>query len=518
MGFPEVKKLYQALYRTWRPKTFDDVISQSHITTALQHQLRDGKTAHAYLFTGSRGTGKTTCARILAKAVNCLHPNPDGSPCLTCDICKDAERGALSDIVEIDAASNNSVDDVRDLREGTVYLPERCRYKVYIIDEVHMLSASAWGALLKVMEEPPEYVKFILATTEVHKVPATIVSRCQRYDFHRIRTEDIAARLRYIAKEENIPLEPDGADMLARLSDGGMRDGLSLLDQCAGVGEPITAELVTRTAGVAGREHIFSILEALENEDGGKALTEVGTLYDQSKDMVRLCDEILEQLRNMMLLKSGAGGQDLLTCLPDEVDSLRALTDKISLQRIFSWIHALQDCRERMQNRPGKRVELEMTLLRMAVPERAAAPTPVQPAAAPQQTPRAPEPEPQAPPVQQRATQNMGAEKTTNVQPFTLWPEVLEAYQKVNPAVSGCLSGSTAYTSGDLLLIVTENPFFLQLLKKPENAQSLGQVLHDITGVDYKIRAKCTANKKKTSKAQDLLQKAKDEGIETKEI
>ena len=196
--------MYQALYRKWRPRSFDDVISQPHITTALRNQIREEKTAHAYLFTGSRGTGKTTCARILAKTVNCEHRTPEGNPCLECDICREAERGALSDIVEIDAASNNSVEDIRDLREGTVYLPERCRYKVYIIDEVHMLSPSAWGALLKVMEEPPEYVKFILATTEVHKVPATIISRCQRYDFHRIRTADIAARLEYIAGEEQL--------------------------------------------------------------------------------------------------------------------------------------------------------------------------------------------------------------------------------------------------------------------------------------------------------------------------
>ena len=355
--------MYQALYRKWRPRSFDDVISQPHITTALRNQIREEKTAHAYLFTGSRGTGKTTCARILAKTVNCEHRTPEGNPCLECDICREAERGALSDIVEIDAASNNSVEDIRDLREGTVYLPERCRYKVYIIDEVHMLSPSAWGALLKVMEEPPEYVKFILATTEVHKVPATIISRCQRYDFHRIRTADIAARLEYIAGEEQLSLEPEAAQLIAHLSDGGMRDALSLLDQCASGGEAITAASVTAAAGVAGRDSVFAILEAVQAQDAAKALEYTGALYDQSKDMVRLCDELLEQLRNMMLLKAGTGQPDLLTCLPDELPRLEQLAQKPSLDTILWQIAQLQDCRERMQRNQNKRVELEMLLL-----------------------------------------------------------------------------------------------------------------------------------------------------------
>ena len=222
--------MYKALYRKWRPLTFDDVISQQQTTETLKNQITSEKTAHAYLFTGSRGTGKTTCARILAKAVNCRSMK-DGNPCLECDICRDADTGALTDIIEIDAASNNGVDDIRDLRDGAVYMPERGKYKVYIIDEVHMLSPSAFNALLKIMEEPPAYVKFILATTEIHKVPATIASRCQRYDFRRIKPDDIASRLTYIAQQENIDLTPDGAALIARLADGGMRDAVSLLDR-----------------------------------------------------------------------------------------------------------------------------------------------------------------------------------------------------------------------------------------------------------------------------------------------
>ena len=245
----EVTVIYKALYRKWRPLSFDDVISQPHITTTLKNQIKSGRTAHAYLFTGSRGTGKTTCARIFAKAVNCLDES-DGNPCLECSVCHDADNFALSDIIEIDAASNNGVDDIRGLRDGAAYTPERCRYKVYIIDEVHMLTPNAFNALLKIMEEPPEYVKFILATTEVHKVPATISSRCQRFDFRRILPDDITKRLLYIADQENISLDEKAARFIAKLSDGGMRDALSLLDQCAAFSSNIDSDTFSAAAGI----------------------------------------------------------------------------------------------------------------------------------------------------------------------------------------------------------------------------------------------------------------------------
>ena len=500
--------MYQALYRKWRPRSFDDVISQPHITTALRNQIREEKTAHAYLFTGSRGTGKTTCARILAKTVNCEHRTPGGNPCLECDICPGAGRGALSDIVEIDAASNNSVEDIRDLREGTVYLPERCRYKVYIIDEVHMLSPSAWGALLKVMEEPPEYVKFILATTEVHKVPATIISRCQRYDFHRIRTADIAARLEYIAGEEQLSLEPEAAQLIAHLSDGGMRDALSLLDQCASGGEAITAASDTAAAGVAGRDSVFAILEAVQAQDAAKALEYTGALYDQSKDMVRLCDELLEQLRNMMLLKAGTGQPDLLTCLPDELPRLEQLAQKPSLDTILWQIAQLQDCRERMQRNQNKRVELEMLLLQLAVPKVA---VPVSPAvtAAPQTTQSAPAAEPAAAEPEQKPL------TAAEIQPVNNWADILAAYQAVNPAVSGSLAESSAYVAGNNLLIVAKNRFFLTLLKNKENALSLRETVKQFLGAEYNIRAKCSEPEEQISKAQNLLQKAMDSHLDT---
>ena len=334
---------YQALYRKYRPKDFSDVKGQDHIVKTLSNELQSQRIGHAYLFCGTRGTGKTTVAKIFAKAVNCEHP-VDGSPCGECTMCKNIAAGTSMNVIEIDAASNNGVDNIREIREEVSYRPTEGRYKVYIIDEVHMLSPSAWGALLKVMEEPPEYVKFILATTEVHKVPATIISRCQRYDFHRIRTADIAARLTYIAGEENLSLDPAAAQLIAHLSDGGMRDALSLLDQCASGGDAITAASVTAAAGVAGRDSVFAILEAVQAQDAAKALEVTGALYDQSKDMVRLCDELLEQLRNMMLLKSGSGQPELLTCLPDEQQRLEELTRQPSLDTILRQIALLQDC------------------------------------------------------------------------------------------------------------------------------------------------------------------------------
>ena len=466
--------MYKALYRTWRPMSFDDVISQPHITETLQNQVRTGKTAHAYLFTGSRGTGKTTCARILAKAVNCPHA-VNGNPCLECDICKDADRGILSDVIEIDAAS-------------------------------HMLSGSAWGALLKVMEEPPAYVKFILATTEMHKVPATILSRCQRFAFHRIRLEDIAARLRYIAEKEQIPLA-EGADLqIARCADGGMRDAISLLDQCAAVSEgAITPEAVAEAAGVSGRAPLFRILEDVLQNRLGDALKEVDALYQGSKDMARLCEELTEQLRNMMLLKAGNVPEELLSCLPEELPQLRELTSPVTMEQILRAISVLQDCRERMQRNPGKRTELELALIRLTLP--ATVQTPL--AAVQQAEVSTQSPAPQPTPTPAQTTQEQ-------IQPVSQWADILEAYRSVNPAVSGSLAESDAYIRGGTLLIVAKNPFFLTLPKNHENARSLGDTVRQILGQEYKILAKCSnPAQTEVSPVQTLLQKAKDSNLET---
>ena len=360
--------MYQALYRKWRPRTFDDVISQPHITTTLKNQIQSGKTAHAYLFTGSRGTGKTTCARIFAKAINCLHAT-DGNPCQQCEICRDAEAFSLSDIIEIDAASNNGVDDIRELRDGAVYTPERCKYKVYIIDEVHMLSQSAFNALLKIMEEPPAFVKFILATTEIHKVPATIVSRCQRFDFRRILPEDITARLLYIAGEEQLTLDAQAARLIARLSDGGMRDALSLLDQCAAYDSNITLDTVSAAAGIAGRDALFDLLDAMTQSDPAKAVRILDELYAKSKDMLRLCEELIAQLRNVMLLHVTNGDTSLLACMPEEITRLEGIRSAMPLQQVIDRLSVLQACNERLGRAINKRVELELCLIRLCSPQ-----------------------------------------------------------------------------------------------------------------------------------------------------
>ncbi len=374
----EVYKIYQALYRKWRPKSFDDVVSQPAVTKTLKNQIASGKTAHAYLFTGSRGTGKTTCARIFAKAINCLDPH-DGEPCLECSVCKAAENGALSDIIEIDAASNSRVDDIRELREGVSFTPESCKYKVYIIDEVHMLSPGAFNALLKTMEEPPEHVKFILATTEVHKVPETIVSRCQHFDFNRIKTEDIVARLNYIASCEGFSLDDDAALMIARLSDGGMRDALSLLDRCSAYSENITSAVVSNAAGIAGRDYLFSLLEAIADRDTAGAVAQVDELHGRSKDLKLLCGELLEMMRNLMLIRSTHGAQELVMCTADEYKRLSETAEKMPLERIFSCIMLLQQTSDRFARAANKRIELEMCMVRLcsdnASPSKTAAQT-----------------------------------------------------------------------------------------------------------------------------------------------
>ena len=312
--------MYRALYRKWRPQRFEDVVGQRAIVTALKNQITADRVGHAYLFTGVRGTGKTTCAKIFAKAVNCLHP-VNGDPCGECEICRGIDNGSLLDVVEMDAASNNGVDDIRDLRDETAYTPSACRYKVYIIDEVHMLSTAAFNALLKTLEEPPAHVIFILATTEIQKVPATILSRCQRYDFTRIGPEDIARRVEYIAGEEKLELTPEGVELIARLADGALRDALSSLDTCAGVTARIDADVVRRMAGVTDRSYLFRISDAIQAQDGAAALAQLAQLRQQSVDVKRLTEELIAHYRALMLAAL-PGGQSLLSGVSPEEEAL----------------------------------------------------------------------------------------------------------------------------------------------------------------------------------------------------
>ena len=423
--------MYRALYRKWRPQRFEDVVGQRAIVTALKNQITAGRVGHAYLFTGVRGTGKTTCAKIFAKAVNCLHP-VNGDPCGECEICKGIDNGSLLDVVEMDAASNNGVDDIRDLRDETAYTPSACQYKVYIIDEVHMLSTAAFNALLKTLEEPPAHVIFILATTEIQKVPATILSRCQRYDFTRIGPEDIARRVEYIAGEEKLELTSDGAELIARLADGALRDALSILDTCAGVTAKIDADVVRRMAGVTDRSYLFQISDALEAQDAAAALAQLAQLRQQSVDVKRLTEELIAHYRALMLAAL-PGGQALLSGVSPEEEALYLQKGPEMGQReAIRAIRTLGTALEHMTRGSDQRIELELALFSLseppqqmqaaavqAAPVRAAQPeaprpfaaavqpfasAPVQsaPAATAPQTPAAAEP---APAVQQTSPQ-----------------------------------------------------------------------------------------------------------------
>jgi len=360
---------YQALYRKYRPQTFDDVSGQLAVTQTLKTQLMSGRMSHAYLFTGSRGTGKTSCAKILAKAVNCLNPD-NGNPCNCCSACQAIDSGSCMDVLEIDAASNNGVDNVRDLRDDAVYTPSQVKMRVYIIDEVHMLSISAFNALLKIIEEPPEHLLFILATTELHKVPATILSRCQRFSFRRISQEDIAARLQYVAYQESIDLDDGAARVLARLADGGMRDGLSLLDQCASAttGE-LTAERVYTCLGIAGEQKCGELLGYIAAHDTKKALELFNRLYTDGKDLSALLDELACLCRDLLVLKTAGGaGITMLSGIASDREAME-LTKVLSAPELVRMMNLIQSTLSGFTRNASRRMDAELCILEMSQPE-----------------------------------------------------------------------------------------------------------------------------------------------------
>ena len=361
--------MYQALYRKYRPQTFDDVVGQMAITQTLKTQLQTGKLSHAYLFTGSRGTGKTTSAKILAKAVNCEN-SVDGNPCNCCDACRSIDDGSCMDVLEIDAASNNGVDNVRSLRDDAIYSPSQVRKRVYIIDEVHMLSLSAFNALLKIIEEPPEHLLFILATTELHKVPATILSRCQRFSFRRISQEDIAARLQYVAYQENIELEAEAARVLARLADGGMRDGLSLLDQCASAttGE-LTAQKVYACLGIAGIQDCGKLMEHISRQDTAAALAMVSHYYAEGKDMGALMDELACLTRDLMILKTAPKeGISMLSGIATDQQAM-ALSNVFSFGELVRMLNLIQQTVAGFTRSISRRLDVETCIVNLCRPE-----------------------------------------------------------------------------------------------------------------------------------------------------
>ena len=361
--------MYQALYRKYRPQTFDDVVGQQSVTQTLKNQMMNNRLSHAYLFTGTRGTGKTSCAKILAKAVNCEDPQ-DGNPCNCCAACRSIDSGACMDVLEIDAASNNGVDNVRSLRDDAIYTPAEVKKRVYIIDEVHMLSISAFNALLKIIEEPPEHLLFILATTELHKVPATILSRCQRFSFRRLLPEDIADRLNYIAYREHIDLEPAAAAFLARLADGGMRDAVSLLDQCASAATgTVTTESVCQTIGLAGSRRTAEMMQAIAAHDAAAVLRIFNEEYAQGKDLAAMLDELCSVARDLLVLRTAPkGGVSLISGICTEQE-LSALMNQYSPGELLRMTNLLRDAAAGFRDSANRRVDAELCLIRLCSPE-----------------------------------------------------------------------------------------------------------------------------------------------------
>ena len=511
--------MYRALYRKWRPRRFADVVGQQPIVTALQNQIAAGRIGHAYLFTGTRGTGKTSCAKIFAKAVNCLDTtSPD--PCGECAVCKGIDEGTVLDVSEIDAASNNSVDDIRDLRDETAYLPAMCRYKVYIIDEVHMLSTSAFNALLKTMEEPPEHVIFILATTEVQKVPATILSRCQRYDFARITAKDIAGRLEYVAGEEKIELDPAAAELIGRLADGAMRDALSILDTCAGVSNTVDEALVRRMAGVTDRQYLFEISDAIAAGDSVKALEEIARLRQQSVDMRRLCMELAAHYRNLMLCALPGGNELLTGTSPEEEAAYQARKDFPQRQAVRA-INAFGAALEKMARGTDQRIELELAVFSLTQPEAApatvvqaaapaaqpfaAAPTPFVATAAapgpvtipPVQEAGTPPPvvgeppvfEPELPPLPapapapapQKAARPKPSAPVGPPQPFPQWSAVLEVIAESDAMLYSFLQGTRAYYDGRRVLFECSDAFRDYIKKNKDVSKQIKETIYQVT-------------------------------------
>ncbi len=503
--------MYQVLYRKWRPRCFADVAGQEHITTTLANEIVSGKVSHAYLFTGSRGTGKTTCAKIFAKAVNCLNP-VDGNPCNECEICRGIDDGTILDVIELDAASNNGVDNIRDIIEESNFTPVNARYRVYIIDEVHMLSTGAFNALLKTLEEPPEHVKFVLATTEVHKIPSTILSRCQRFDFHRITPEAIAKRVKYVAGQENIDIDDDAAFLIARIADGALRDALSLLDRCSGVGNKITTENVSAAAGLAEKGYLFSLVDAVKNRDVSSAFDLINTLHNNACDMERLCTELLNHFRNLLIVKTVKSPESLIICVDEDLNLYKNQAVDFSLQNILYCLSVIESGLIALKNSINKRIETEMTVVRLCSPEfsddnsaliqrierlenmlKNGVKIETAPVKETKQTSEKEVKEvkkeevalPEPPPAEKE--EKSESENTSVDSPFTVWGDVLQEINQTDRPLTGILAGSSAFVRGEHLLIKCDNPTFPQFIKTGIHAGALRDAVLKVTGRKYRL-------------------------------
>ena len=536
--------MYQVLYRKYRPKVFSDVVGQEHITSTLSKEIETGKISHAYLFTGSRGTGKTTCAKILSKAVNCLNP-VDGNPCNECEICKGLDSGAILDVVEIDAASNNGVDSIRDIRDEINFTPASCKYRVYIIDEVHMLSIGAFNALLKTLEEPPPHVKFILATTEVHKLPVTIVSRCQRFDFKRVTPEAMKQRMEYIASCEGFSADEEALSLIARIADGGMRDALSLLDQCTGHGKHITADIVCEVAGMTGKDHLFRLAGAAAESNAGKALETVNELHSNSCDMERLCSDLINHFRNLMIVKIVKSASDILVCTAEELEHYKNQSGKFTLENILYCISLLQNSMANIKWGVNRRIEMEMAMIKLCSPALSSdneallrrisdlehkiktgaisVSTPAETAS--EAKPSVPETQEASgvkgepnPSATAEAVPRTDGEEETSID----WAEVLSELTKTNMPLWGVLTGSQAVIRGDYVLIKSENPTLSAFIKTGGNARDVKEAVFRVTGKKYRLglysgnpsaKSNAPVSREQKDPLQNLISKAKDMGI-----
>ncbi len=519
--------MYQALYRKWRPQDFSAVYGQPHVTKTLQNQLCSGRISHAYLFTGSRGTGKTTCAKILSKAVNCLSP-VDGNPCNECEICRGIDNGSILDVIEIDAASNNGVDNIRDLREEANFTPANAKYRVYIIDEVHMLSIGAFNALLKTLEEPPSHVIFILATTEIHKLPSTILSRCQRFDFKRIAPEDITSRLLYVAEKENVNLTENAANLIARIADGGMRDALSLLDRCFAMGTDIDENAVSDAAGIAGTIHLFSFSEYVANGDFTSSLKLVSKLHNESCDIDSLCTELTLHFRNLMVAKTVSECEGLIVCSKDELASLKERAASLKLSKILECIEILEQTSKNIKNAANKKIQLEAAVIKMCAPSSAgssipegleerilkleemlsngirpaAAPAPVSsPAPAPVPEPKKPEPMPEPvreePKPEFREPEKAPEPAPTSAPPaeqgdipdgpFVNWPDVLDKIKLYDIPLFGIMANTTAMIRNGRVVISSDNPTLFDFICTDTHSKELARAVFEVLGRRMKI-------------------------------
>lgn len=510
--------MYQALYRKWRPKTFDDVYGQPHVTRTLQNQLESGRISHAYLFTGSRGTGKTTCAKILSKAVNCLSP-VNGNPCNECEICKGIDNGSILDVIEIDAASNNGVDNIRDLREEANFTPANAKYRVYIIDEVHMLSIGAFNALLKTLEEPPSHVIFILATTEIHKLPSTILSRCQRFDFKRISPEDITARLMYVAENENATLTENAASLISRIADGGMRDALSLLDRCLSMGTNIDEAAVSDAAGIAGSAYLFSFSEYVADGDITNALKLISKLHNDSCDIESLCTELTLHFRNIMVSKTVSDCNGLIVCSKDEMQKLKERAQSLKLSKILSCIDILEQTSKNIKNAANKKIQLEAAFIKMCSPESSASVSvsdgiedrlaeiekrleiiestpratlqgakvqPSEPAPVQKSSKFEASPAPEEAPGEPKAST---AENLPDIPDgdFSSWSEVLEKLKVYDIPLFGILAGSTASIKSGRVVIHSDNTTLFDFICSDTHSKELSRAVAEVLGRRMKI-------------------------------